>query len=60
MSGRKRKTNVSNRGLSRRQFLSQAAVAGAVTLSAPAIVRGRNLNDKLNLAMIGAGGRGAV
>ncbi|MFN7926334.1 MAG: Gfo/Idh/MocA family oxidoreductase [Blastocatellia bacterium] len=44
---------------SRRQFLSQASAAGLVTLAAPAIVRGRNLNDKLNLAIIGAGGRGA-
>jgi predicted dehydrogenase len=51
--------NISGEGLSRRQFLNQAAAAGIVTLSAPAIVRGRNLNDKLNLAIIGAGGRGA-
>src|SRR6185436_6992770 len=46
--------------LSRRQFLTQGAVAGAVMFSAPAIVRGRNLNGKLNLAMIGVGGRGAA
>jgi predicted dehydrogenase len=46
-------------GLSRRRFLHQTAAAGIVTLSAPAIVRGRNLNDKLNLAIIGSGGRGA-
>lgn len=46
--------------LSRRQFLNQATAAGIVTLAAPAIVRGRNLNDKLNLAIIGAGGRGAA
>ena len=26
----------------------------------PAIVRGRNLNEKLNIAMIGVGGRGAA
>ena len=45
---------------SRRQFLNQAAAAGLATLAAPAIVRGRNLNDKLNLAIIGAGGRGAA
>jgi predicted dehydrogenase len=45
-------------GMSRRQFLNEAA-AGIVAISAPAIVRGRNLNDKLNLAIIGAGGRGA-
>ena len=27
-------------------------------ISAPAIVRGRNLNDKLNIVVIGSGGRG--
>jgi hypothetical protein len=59
MSGKNCNTNVSTRGLSRRQFLNRAAAAGLVTFSAPAIVRGRNLNDKLNLAIIGAGGRGA-
>jgi predicted dehydrogenase len=52
-------TNVASKELSRRQFLNQATAAGIVTLYAPAIVRGRNLNDKLNLAIIGAGGRGA-
>jgi len=46
--------------LTRRQFMNQATAAGIVTLAAPAIVRGRNLNDKLNLAIIGAGGRGAA
>lgn len=47
--------------VSRRQFLqSTALAAGAVTLGTPAIVRGQNLNDKLNLAIIGAGGRGAA
>lgn len=45
---------------SRRRFLQQAAATGIVTLGAPALVRGRNLNDKLNLAIIGAGGRGAA
>ena len=38
----------------RRQF--GLRVAGA--LAAPAIVRGRNLNEKLNIAVIGVGGRG--
>jgi predicted dehydrogenase len=43
----------------RRQF--GWALAGSVTgvIAAPAIVRGRNLNEKLNIAMIGVGGRGA-
>ena len=44
---------------SRRQFLqTAAAVTGAAVLGAPAILRGRNLNDKLNIAVIGTGGRG--
>jgi predicted dehydrogenase len=44
--------------LSRRQFLAASASTAAAALAAPAIVRGRNLNDKLNLAFIGVGGRG--
>lgn len=43
---------------SRRQFLG-AAAAGAL-VAAPAIVRGRNLNEKLNIAVIGCGGRGGA
>ncbi|KAA5541825.1 Gfo/Idh/MocA family oxidoreductase [Roseiconus nitratireducens] len=51
-----------NLKLNRRSFVRRsaaAATATAATLSAPAILRGRNLNDKLNVAVIGAGGRGA-
>ena len=45
----------------RRDFLKQTAVfTGAAMFAAPAIVRGRNLNEKLNVAIIGAGGRGAA
>jgi predicted dehydrogenase len=44
--------------LTRRQFLAASASTAAV-ISAPAIVRGRNLNDKMNVACIGVGGRGA-
>ncbi|MBN2328831.1 MAG: Gfo/Idh/MocA family oxidoreductase [Candidatus Omnitrophica bacterium] len=47
------------RSISRRTFFSaSAAAAGALTLGSPAIVRGQNLNDRLNIAVIGAGGRG--
>jgi len=47
-------------GLSRRSFLkTTAVVAGATAFGVPALVRGRNLNDKLNLAVIGAAGKGA-
>jgi predicted dehydrogenase len=56
MQRKNRKTNVASERLSRRSFLNRAV---GVALAAPAIVRGRNLNDKLNLAIIGAGGRGA-
>ncbi len=44
----------------RRQFGQAVASAALGTLFAPAIVRGRNLNEKLNIAMIGVGGRGAA
>ena len=48
-------------GASRRQFLKQtAAFTGAALFAAPSIVRGRNLNEKLNIAAIGVGGRGAA
>jgi len=46
--------------LSRRRFLRSAAIAGAAGLAAPAILRGRNLNEKLNIAIIGSGGRGSA
>ncbi|HWB01009.1 MAG TPA: Gfo/Idh/MocA family oxidoreductase, partial [Pirellulales bacterium] len=42
----------------RREFLKTAAVSGSTLFAAPAIVRARNLNSKLNLAIIGCGGRG--
>ncbi|MFO0818829.1 MAG: Gfo/Idh/MocA family oxidoreductase [Pirellulales bacterium] len=41
----------------RRQFL-RTATAGAAILGVPAIVRGLNLNEKLNIAVVGTGGRG--
>ena len=43
----------------RRQFTASLLAVAAGTVAAPAIVRGRNLNSKLNIAVIGAGGRGA-
>src|ERR687887_822805 len=42
------------RQITRRQFVSSALVVAG----APALLRARNLNDKLNIAIIGAGGRG--
>ncbi|MBL8850834.1 MAG: Gfo/Idh/MocA family oxidoreductase, partial [Planctomycetaceae bacterium] len=45
--------------ITRRKF--HAAALGAASLfAAPAILRGRNLNEKLNIAIIGAGGRGGA
>lgn len=43
----------------RRVFLKQTGLAAVVALSMPpAILRGQNLNNRLNLAVIGAGGKG--
>jgi hypothetical protein len=39
--------------------LGAAAGAVAASFAAPAILRARNLNEKLNIAIIGCGGRGA-
>ena len=44
----------------RRQFGRAVASSAVGALAVPAIVRGRNLNEKLNIAMIGVGGRGAA
>ena len=49
-------TDVSRRGLTRRQFVG--AMTAGVVAGAPAILRGRNLNDKLDIAFLGCGGRG--
>jgi predicted dehydrogenase len=44
---------------SRRTFLESSAVA-ASTLAAPGFLRARNANEKLNIAIIGSGGRGSA
>ncbi len=46
--------------LHRRTFLKTAAAVGVGTLAAPNYLRARNANDKLNIAMIACGGRGAT
>jgi len=43
----------------RRRFLRTAAAGAALTWAAPNVVRGTNLNERLNVAVIGCGGRGA-
>ena len=44
----------------RRQFGRRLAAASVAAFAAPAVVRGRNLNEKLNIAIIGSGGRGGA
>ena len=44
--------------VSRRRF-TQMLVAGSGALAFPAIVRGQNLNNRLDVVAIGVGGRGA-
>ena len=49
------------RVLDRRTFLQAAAAAGsALALGAPAVLGAGSPNDKLNIAVIGSGGRGAA
>ena len=54
---------MSRTSLNRRAFLktsAAAAVAAGTTLAAPRFLRARNANEKLNIAMIACGGRGAA
>src|SRR5438034_2890547 len=44
--------------LSRRHFSKLLATSALGTLAAPTFLRGQNLNSKLSIAIIGAGGRG--
>lgn len=48
------------RRVTRRQFNRSALGAAVSSMAAPAFLRGQNLNNKLNIAVIGAGGRGAA
>ena len=55
----KQENIITSNRFNRRSFLKTSATIGAAaTLSAPNILRARNLNEKLNIAMIGSGGRG--
>src|SRR5262245_58179500 len=53
-------SSAGSRRPTRRQFGQAVAGAAVSALAAPAIVRARNLNEKLNIAMIGVGGRGGA
>jgi len=44
--------------VTRRRFHKLLAGAAAGAVAAPALLRGQNLNDKMNIAVIAAGGRG--
>lgn len=44
--------------MTRRQFGRNLLVGGSALATAPAFLRGKNLTDRLNIAIIGAGGRG--
>src|SRR3954466_14113925 len=44
--------------LTRRRFARTLLSATAAITAAPAFLRGQNLNNKLNIAVIGTGGRG--
>ncbi|MGM0487332.1 MAG: Gfo/Idh/MocA family protein [Planctomycetota bacterium] len=46
--------------LTRRRFSKSLAGAAVGVLGAPALLKGRNLNGKLDIAVIGVGGRGAA
>lgn len=46
--------------LTRRAFLKKSAAASAAVLAAPAFVRSRSPNDKMNIVILGCGGRGAA
>jgi len=48
-----------SKSIDRRRFLGQAAATTAV-LTAPNFIRARNANEKLNIAIIGVGGRGGA
>ncbi len=48
----------SNRNITRREFIGTSAAAGVSTFAAPVYLSALNKNEKLNIAVIGAGGRG--
>jgi len=51
--------SMSSTPLTRRRFARTLAVSTAGILGAPALLRGRDLNGRLDVAVIGVGGRGA-
>ena len=47
----------SARGMTRREFVGRTLLTAGAIAGAPAILRGQNLNDKLDIAFIACGGR---
>ncbi|MGH7959111.1 MAG: hypothetical protein ACREH8_19185, partial [Opitutaceae bacterium] len=43
--------------ITRREFVGRALTTAGVITGAPALLRGQNLNNKLNIAFIACGGR---
>ncbi|HJN10332.1 MAG TPA: Gfo/Idh/MocA family oxidoreductase [Pirellulaceae bacterium] len=55
------KQHLTDAAYNRRSFLKSSVIAtSALALGSPTILRARNLNEKLNLAIIGTGGRGGA
>ncbi len=52
-------TKTPSNELSRRKFISHSSAALGATAFGPFILRGQNLNSKVNVAAIGAGGKGS-
>ncbi len=52
------KDNLSRRDFIRRGSTTAAAAAGLAVLGAPAVLRGQNLNSRINVGVIGTGSRG--
>src|ERR1700686_4427714 len=51
--------SVSSSGVNRRDFIKTTSLAaGALAFGVPTLLRGQNLNSKLNIACIGIGGKG--
>src|SRR5512139_1158354 len=50
-------TATRERQMTRRELVGGALAAAGVVAGAPAFLRGQNLNNKLNIAMIACGGR---
>lgn len=53
-------SQISHSPVNRRAWLQRSSFAVAGVVAAPALLSARNVNDKLQIAIIGAGGRGAA